>query len=98
MKRFIEGVDRSQITLFPDRLEDHVAEDNAVRVVDVFVDELDLGGLGFVRVAPRATGDAANYRFRRDLACACATSPRPPRQERTRRQPLAESRPRRPGR
>ena len=56
MKRFIEGVDRSQSTLFPDRLEDWIGEDNAVRVVDVFVDELDLGGRGFGRVAPRATG------------------------------------------
>ena len=56
MKRFIEGVDRTQSTLFPDRLEDWIGEDNAVRVVDVFVDELDLGGLGFGRVAPRATG------------------------------------------
>ena len=56
MKRFIEGVDRSQSTLFPDRLEDWIGEDNAVRVVDVFVDELDLCVLGFGRVAPRATG------------------------------------------
>ena len=40
MKRFIEGVDRSQATLFPDRLEDWVGEDNAVRVVDVYVDGL----------------------------------------------------------
>ena len=56
MKRFIEGEDRSQSTLFPDRLEDWINEDNPVRVVDVFVDELDLGGLGFVRVAPRETG------------------------------------------
>ena len=38
MKRFIEGVERSQSTLFPERLEDFVAEDNPVRVVDVFVD------------------------------------------------------------
>ncbi len=56
MKRFVEGLDRSQSTLFPERLEDWIAEDNPVRVVDVFVDELDLGGLGFGRVAPRATG------------------------------------------
>ena len=56
MRRFIEGEDRSQSTLFPDRLEDWINEDNPVRVVDVFVDELDLGGLGFVRVAPRETG------------------------------------------
>ena len=56
MKRFIEGVDRSQGTLFPDRLEDWIGDDNAVRVVDVFVDELDLGGLGFGRVQPLSTG------------------------------------------
>ncbi len=56
MKRFIEGEDRSQITLFPDRLEDYVAEDNPVRVVDAFVDHLDLFGLGFRRVDPRVTG------------------------------------------
>ena len=56
MKRFVEGSDRSQSTLFPDRLEDWIGEDNPVRVVDVFVDELDLGGLGFSRVEPQATG------------------------------------------
>jgi len=56
MKRFIEGVDRSQGTLFPDRLEDWIGDDHAVRVVDVFVDELDLGGLGFGRVQPLSTG------------------------------------------
>ena len=56
MKRFIEGVDRRQTTLFPDRLEDFIAEDNPVRVIDVFVDELDLGGLGFRGVEPEATG------------------------------------------
>jgi hypothetical protein len=42
MKRFIEGVDRGQSTLFPERLEDWIGEDNPVRVIDVFVDELDL--------------------------------------------------------
>jgi len=56
MKRFVEGKDRSQSTLFPERLDDYVNEDNPVRVVDVFVDELDLGGLGFSRVEPLATG------------------------------------------
>ena len=55
MKRFVEGVDRGQSTLVPDRLEDWIGDDNPVRVVDVFVDELDLGGLGFDRVAPQAT-------------------------------------------
>jgi transposase len=56
MKRFVEGVDRLQGTLFPDALEDWVGEDNPVRVIDVFVDELDLCGLGFDRVDPLATG------------------------------------------
>jgi hypothetical protein len=54
MKRFIEGVDRGQGTLFPERLEDWIGEDNPVRVIDVFVDELDLGGLGFGRAVPEA--------------------------------------------
>jgi transposase len=56
MKRFVEGVDRGQSTLFPDRLEDWIGDDNPVRVIDVFVDQLDLGSLGFGRVAPPATG------------------------------------------
>jgi len=56
MTRFIEGLDRSQSTLFPDRLEDWINDDNLVRVVDVFVDELDLGSLGFGRITPKATG------------------------------------------
>ena len=56
MKRFIEGLDRSQSNLFPDRLEDWIDDDNLVRVVDVFVDELDLSGLGFGCVTPKATG------------------------------------------
>ena len=46
MKRFIEGVDRGQSTLFPECLEDWVGEENPVRVIDVFVDELDLQALG----------------------------------------------------
>lgn len=56
MKRFVEGVDREQGTLFPERLDDYIGEDNPVRVVDVFVDELDVAVLGFDRVEPRATG------------------------------------------
>ena len=56
MKRFVEGVARGQGTLFPDRLEDWIGDDNPVRAIDVFVDERDLGGLGFDRVAPLATG------------------------------------------
>ena len=42
MKRFIEGEDRNQSTLFPECLEDHIAEDNPVRVIDVFVDGLGI--------------------------------------------------------
>jgi len=42
MKRYVEGQDRSQATLFPESLDEYIAEDNPVRVVDVFVDELDL--------------------------------------------------------
>ncbi len=56
MKRFVEGVDRAQGSMFPERLDDWIGEDNPVRVIDVFVDELDLGGLGFDRVEPRETG------------------------------------------
>ncbi len=56
MKRFIEGVSRDQASFLPECLDDFVAEDNPVRVVDVFVDELDLRELGFERVGPRSTG------------------------------------------
>jgi transposase len=56
MKRFVEGLDRGQSTLFPASLDDYVAEDNPVRAVDVFVDGLDLDNLGFVGVQPLDTG------------------------------------------
>ena len=56
MKRFIEGENRFQSTLFPERLDDYIAEDNAVRVVDAFVEKLDLLELGFERVVPQDTG------------------------------------------
>jgi transposase len=56
MKRFVEGADRGQSTLFPECLEDWIGEDNPVRVVDVFVEELDLAELGFGGVDPAATG------------------------------------------
>ncbi len=61
MKRFVEGVDRQQATLLPEVLEDWIDEDNPVRVIDVFVDELELFELGFERVAPRATGRPAYH-------------------------------------
>ena len=47
MTDFIQGENRFQSTLFPERVDDYIAEDNAVRVIDVFIDELDLSGLGF---------------------------------------------------
>ena len=56
MSGFIEGADRSQASLFPERLEDWICEDNPVRIVDVFVDALDLTKLGFGRTAPAQTG------------------------------------------
>jgi transposase len=61
MTRFVVGDDRSQSTMFPERLDDYLAEDNPVRAVDVFVDELDLAGLGFVGVEPEATGRPAYH-------------------------------------
>src|SRR6185312_2251603 len=56
MRRFVEGIDREQGTLFPECLADWVEEGNPVRVIDAYVDKLDLAGLGFARVAPEATG------------------------------------------
>src|SRR5712692_6127458 len=56
MRRFVEGTDRGQSSLFPECLEDWICEDNPVRAIDVFVDELDLAELGFGGVDPEATG------------------------------------------
>ena len=56
MRRFVEGTDRGQSTLFPECLEDWICEDNPVRAIDVFVDELELAGLGFGGIDPEATG------------------------------------------
>src|SRR4051812_4515458 len=56
MTRFVVGDDRSQSTLFPERLDDYLDEDNPVRAIDVFVEELDLAKLGFGGVEPEATG------------------------------------------
>jgi len=61
MKRFIEGENRGQGTLLPELLDDYVAEDNPVRLVDVFVEELDLASLGFGRVHPAKTGRPAYH-------------------------------------
>src|SRR5258706_12076651 len=56
MAGFVQGIDREQVTLFPARLDEYVAEDNPVRAVDAFVDGLDLDGLGFIHVQPLDIG------------------------------------------
>src|ERR1700681_4438096 len=61
MARFVIADDRSQSTLFPERLDDYLGEDNPVRAIDVFVDELDLAKLGFGGVEPEATGRPAYH-------------------------------------
>ena len=55
MSRYIEGQDRQQVTLLPECLDDFIADDNTVRIVDVFINELDLVGLGFDGAKPAAT-------------------------------------------
>ena len=60
MRGFIEGEDRHQATLFPERLDDYIAEDSAVRVIDVFIDDLDISGLGF-KTEPSDTGRPAYH-------------------------------------
>jgi transposase len=61
MARYVEGGDRLQVTLLPECLDDYIAEDNPIRVVDAFVGELDLEALGFARAAPSATGRPAYH-------------------------------------
>jgi transposase len=61
MKRFVEGIDRRQSTLFPECVEDWISEDNPVRVIDVFVETLDLAEMAFEGVDPAATGRPAYH-------------------------------------
>ena len=61
MKRFIEGEARSQSTLFPERLDDYVGEDDPVRAIEVFVEGMDLRKLGFEGIEPEATGRPAYH-------------------------------------
>ena len=61
MRRFVEGEDRSQQALLPASLEDYIDEENPVRVIDAFINELDLAELGFERVRPKATGRPAYH-------------------------------------
>jgi len=61
MPRFVEGEPRTQATLFPERIEDYIDEENPVRFIDYFVDGLDLEQLGFHGVNPKATGRPAYH-------------------------------------
>jgi transposase len=61
MKRFVEGEERRQGVLLPEFLDDYVTEDNPVRVVEAFIDELELGALGFEGVQPASTGRPAYH-------------------------------------
>ncbi len=61
MGRFVEGRDRREAALLPECLDDYVASDNVVRVIDAFIDELDLVALGFARARPAATGRPAYH-------------------------------------
>src|ERR1700694_811904 len=61
MKRYVEGENRFQSTLFPESLDDYIAADNPVRVGDVFVEELDLKEMGFEGAEPEATGRPAYH-------------------------------------
>ena len=74
MKRFIEGADRNQSTLLPDCLDDWVDESNPVRVVDAFVDALDLKQLGFDGIVPEETGRPSYHpsRQRAHSSSACS--------------------------
>ena len=72
MTGFIEGVQRSQTSLFPDRLDDWIGEDDLVRVVDLFVDELDVAGLG--STAPRLQGRGGRFIIRRLFLISSSTS------------------------
>lgn len=61
MARYVEGSDRQQVTLLPECLDDYIAEDNPVRVVEAYVSELDLEALGFEGMTPAATGRPAYH-------------------------------------
>ena len=61
MKRFVQGEARTQMSLLPECLDDYVSEDNPVRVVEAFIDGIDLGRLGFTGVVPQATGRPAYH-------------------------------------
>ena len=53
---FVQGIQREQMVMFPELLDDYIADDNPVRFIDAFVDSLDLRALGFERAVPKETG------------------------------------------
>ena len=57
--KYIQGQNRHQIALFPDCIENYIGEDNPVRVIDAFIDGLDLSKLGFIHTTPKETGRPA---------------------------------------
>ena len=61
MSRVVQSKDRTQETFLPCRLEDYVSEDDPARMIDVFVEELDLGNLGFAGMRPETTGRTAYH-------------------------------------
>jgi transposase len=61
MKRFIEGSNRAQAILLPECLDDYIDEDNPIRVVDAFVEQLELAALGFDGVRPASTGSPSYH-------------------------------------
>ena len=77
MKRFVQGQERSQGTLFPVCLDEYISEDNPVRVIDVFVEELDLRALGFEQVIPQAAQPTIRRPCSRSPSTAISTVFRP---------------------
>jgi hypothetical protein len=67
MHRFIDGEDRRQPALLPHSLEDYVGEENPVRVIEVFIDELDLAAIGFSGMTPAAWGRLSSLDAAEDL-------------------------------
>ena len=58
---FIQGADRNQGYLLPERIDEYVSEENPVRVIEAFIEELDLARLGFAHIEPNATGRPAYH-------------------------------------
>jgi hypothetical protein len=75
MTRLIQGEDRSQATLLPELLDDYVMAQNPVRVIEVFVEELNLGKLGFDGIDPASTGRPAYYPATMDKTSTLESAP-----------------------